>query len=152
MHQVDFCYWLQGYVEMGGGSPNETQWKMIKDHLAEVFRKVTPTGWTDKGVGQEKLPVEASPAPATNPMPSWDDILKPTDRKGSGFECPSTAPSIQPYIFPQREFYPHYQPNPNDTWIKTGELICQHGSEQLGLLMEPISGVSSSQDGLVLRC
>jgi len=41
----NFCYWLQGHVEMNPDQkqPTEDQWKMIKDHLKEVFIKVTPS-------------------------------------------------------------------------------------------------------------
>jgi hypothetical protein len=38
-----FCYWLQGFMEMQ--DPKEldcTQTQIIKDHLNEVFDKVTP--------------------------------------------------------------------------------------------------------------
>lgn len=42
MTSEQFVYWLQGYVEMGGDTPNPEQWQMIKDHLALVFDKQTP--------------------------------------------------------------------------------------------------------------
>lgn len=43
MNPEQFAYWLQGYVELNGGKmPTEAQWKSIKEHLAEVFVKVTP--------------------------------------------------------------------------------------------------------------
>ncbi len=42
MTQSDFTYWLQGYVEICGARPDETQWLIIKDHLKEVFDKKTP--------------------------------------------------------------------------------------------------------------
>lgn len=42
MSERDFCYWLQGFVEVYGHTPTEEQWKIIKDHLALVFNKVTP--------------------------------------------------------------------------------------------------------------
>lgn len=46
----DFAYWLQGFVELNGSTPNEAQWKKIKEHLAMVFDHVnfvpmmTPVG------------------------------------------------------------------------------------------------------------
>lgn len=43
MNAVEFCYWLQGAFEIndkGTLSPQEV--KVIKEHLALVFTKVTP--------------------------------------------------------------------------------------------------------------
>jgi hypothetical protein len=43
MTERDFCYWLQGFVELTQGqTPNPAQWKSIQEHLGEVFKKVTP--------------------------------------------------------------------------------------------------------------
>jgi hypothetical protein len=43
MNERDFAYWLNGFVEMNGGAmPTAAQWKAIQDHLALVFKKVTP--------------------------------------------------------------------------------------------------------------
>jgi hypothetical protein len=41
MKTQDFCYWLQGYVELTGEQPSPEQWAAIKEHLALVFNKVT---------------------------------------------------------------------------------------------------------------
>lgn len=43
MTPEQFAYWLQGFVELNGATPNETQWLQIKDHLKVVFEKLTPT-------------------------------------------------------------------------------------------------------------
>ncbi len=43
MTPEQFAYWLQGFVELNGALPNETQWLQIKDNLKIVFEKVTPT-------------------------------------------------------------------------------------------------------------
>jgi len=43
MSPQDFCYWLQGYLELAGANkvgPQQVQ--MIKDHLNLVFEKKTP--------------------------------------------------------------------------------------------------------------
>lgn len=43
MTPENFCYWLQGYMELtpnGELSPSQTQ--IIRDHLALTFNKVTP--------------------------------------------------------------------------------------------------------------
>ncbi len=42
MTPEQFTYWLQGYKEVTGERPSVEQWKIIKDHLDTVFRKVTP--------------------------------------------------------------------------------------------------------------
>lgn len=41
MTDKEFCYWLQGFVELGGEAPTKEQWDSIKEHLALVFTKVT---------------------------------------------------------------------------------------------------------------
>jgi len=39
----DFCYWLQGFVELqDSDSISDKQWLVIKDHLKLVFDKKTP--------------------------------------------------------------------------------------------------------------
>lgn len=49
MEAINFCYWLQGYFELGGAGLNSNktlssgQVQMIKEHLALVFHKVTPS-------------------------------------------------------------------------------------------------------------
>jgi hypothetical protein len=42
MTPEQFCYWLQGFGELGGTPPTPDQWKSINEHLALVFHKVTP--------------------------------------------------------------------------------------------------------------
>lgn len=43
MNSEQFCYWLQGFFEMTDSKNlSEAQVKMIKEHLALVFQKVTP--------------------------------------------------------------------------------------------------------------
>lgn len=48
-----FLYWLKGYVDIGGGTPNLVQWEIIKDHLQLVFEKVTPDRWTADQAAKE---------------------------------------------------------------------------------------------------
>ncbi|MCU9411996.1 hypothetical protein [Pseudomonas aeruginosa] len=40
MTPEQFAYWLQGFVELNGALPSETQWLQIKDHLKLVFDHV----------------------------------------------------------------------------------------------------------------
>lgn len=42
MTSEQFAYWLQGFSELNEGVPTEAQWAAIKDHLQEVFKRVTP--------------------------------------------------------------------------------------------------------------
>jgi len=42
MTPENFCYWLQGRVELGvEGPPSTEEWKMIVKHLQLTFTKVT---------------------------------------------------------------------------------------------------------------
>ena len=44
MNPEQFCYWLQGYMELADGHNelNCIQVQKIKEHLATVFTKITP--------------------------------------------------------------------------------------------------------------
>jgi len=43
MQAIEFCYWLQGFMEIGDPKTlNEVQVQIIKDHIALVLNKVTP--------------------------------------------------------------------------------------------------------------
>lgn len=43
MTAEQFAYWMQGFSELTGDAmPTPAQWKMMKEHLATVFVKVTP--------------------------------------------------------------------------------------------------------------
>jgi hypothetical protein len=39
----NFVFWLNGYFELGGENLSPQQVQIIKDHLALVFNKVTPS-------------------------------------------------------------------------------------------------------------
>lgn len=56
MNPEQFCYWLQGYAEMGSPAPNEEQWQIIKDHLQPAFKKVTPERVTGPNIASPALP------------------------------------------------------------------------------------------------
>ena len=44
MSERDFCFWLQGFMEISGKNCqlNPEQVKIIRDHLSLVFNKITP--------------------------------------------------------------------------------------------------------------
>jgi len=42
MTPENFTYWLQGFAELNQSAPTDEQWTVIRDHLALVFKKVTP--------------------------------------------------------------------------------------------------------------
>lgn len=42
MNEQQFCYWLNGFAELNQQPPTPEQWKSIREHLATVFKKVTP--------------------------------------------------------------------------------------------------------------
>jgi hypothetical protein len=64
MTPENFAYWLQGFFEIAGSDElTETQVKMVKDHLALVFQKVTPD--RSKKVKKKKKDVTCT-TPAVN--------------------------------------------------------------------------------------
>ena len=83
MTERDFVYWLQGFLEVSQASTmNEQQVQIVKDHLALVLTKVTPTYAT-------KAPTvfstsRTSPAPAEPPTNIFDRNL-PTEPVGRVF-------------------------------------------------------------------
>lgn len=42
MTPEQFAYWFQGFAELNEQPPTPEQWKSIREHLATVFKKVTP--------------------------------------------------------------------------------------------------------------
>lgn len=67
MTEQQFCYWLQGFVELNAGfRPTPDQWQSICEHLALCFKKVTP-------------PVRPSQLPTVGPM-TMEDFRKIYDR------------------------------------------------------------------------
>lgn len=42
MTPEQFCYWLQGYVEIRESTPTPAEWLIITEHLKLVFKKETP--------------------------------------------------------------------------------------------------------------
>lgn len=59
MTPEQFCYWLQGFVELSGDiPPTAEQWKSIREHIQTVFKKVTPPVLGPAFAGFPPPPVE----------------------------------------------------------------------------------------------
>ena len=81
MNETEFCYWLNGYFEISGATElDPEQVKMVKEHLALVFEKVT----------EEKT----SPKKMAKTLTSWDKDL---DLTGGGPKVCSPSPGDQKY-------------------------------------------------------
>lgn len=64
-----FVYWLQGFVELADTPTiSEAQWKMIKEHLKLVFKKVTPP----LGFPPVNPAPLITPMPVLPPQPAWE--------------------------------------------------------------------------------
>ena len=66
MNEREFCYWLQGLLELSDTKTlDEKQVQIIRDHLQLIFNKVTITydstfnNWTTHG-GVQDYPVSVS--------------------------------------------------------------------------------------------
>lgn len=56
MTPENFCYWLQGFIELNGNkSPTSEQWALIIEHINLVFNKVTPELKEDKRIDLSEL-------------------------------------------------------------------------------------------------
>lgn len=109
-----FCDWLQGYIEMGGGPPNEQQWEMVKRHLALVFNKVTPPLRYAPNKGWEDKVVEGAPPAKVDPLKDkeektrdsgQDDLTRIIDELHKkfplkGYTLPSTPAPLYPRVIP----------------------------------------------------
>lgn len=42
MTPEQFAYWFQGFAELSPTPPTPEQWQSIREHVATVFKKVTP--------------------------------------------------------------------------------------------------------------
>lgn len=70
MDSTNFCYWLNGFVELNDGKlPTAGQWKSIIEHLNLVFGKITPPVVEQK-LAQDK-PTEIQDKPF-----DWQEYLK----------------------------------------------------------------------------
>ncbi len=99
MTPEQFCYWMQGFVEMNqeNDTITEKQWLIIKDHLKTVFTKVTP----DRNISK-KLE-----SPLDDQLSEIMERIKELQKKDA-INIPYHPPNPQPWA----EKYPHYQPMP----------------------------------------
>lgn len=64
---IDFCYWLQGYYELGGEVLENKEWHtIVQDHISLVFKKETPVY---NPIEFPPKPIPSSPVPLPNPFP-----------------------------------------------------------------------------------
>lgn len=89
MTPEQFAYWLQGFAEISQKPPTEAEWTIIKDHLATVFKKVTPDRTTITSPG----PGIAAPAYP----PNWTGPANPINPMYPNPVYP-TVPGIRPEI------------------------------------------------------
>lgn len=75
MTPEQFCYWLQGFNEIRDKEQvglSEKEWDIVRDHLQEVFSKVTPNYVTTTGTDYFKKDggfiVPQSPTCPTDPF------------------------------------------------------------------------------------
>lgn len=76
MSPEQFAYWLQGFVELNGGKlPTAAQWKSIKEHLGEVFTKVTQP--VDVPSVRSPLPADDKNKELINELRSHRSVIYP---------------------------------------------------------------------------
>lgn len=99
MEAQQFAYWLQGFAELNEQPPTVEQWKSIREHLALVFKKVTPA------VGSPAIP-------DLHDSPAIKELLERARRAAPG--GPILWPA-QPYILRDSTGSPKHPP---------GTIIC----------------------------
>jgi hypothetical protein len=73
MTPQEFCYWLQGRAELlPDQPPSEAEWKMIREHLALVFHKVTPARGEPSEIEKALRRFDPLKPPPFAPTPGWD--------------------------------------------------------------------------------
>lgn len=82
MTPEQFCYWLQGMVEVDVNTLTPLQVKAIKDHLNLVFKKVTP----NYPIGPIKR------------IPQWQPPVIVPDSSPK-YETPVEFPGMNPIVY-----------------------------------------------------
>lgn len=83
MTPEQFAYWFQGFAELSPTPPTQEQWDSMREHVATVFRKVTPKV-------APALPIP--PAPMRSPLE--DAIARQRDAGWPYNPWPHAAPVI----------------------------------------------------------
>jgi hypothetical protein len=99
MTEQQFAYWLQGFAELNPQAPTQEQWQSIREHLATVFKKVTPE--------------------VKNAQPNID--LRNNEAIKRYFEKSKHDRTVP---VPSMPNWPPYQPYSLDQSPKPGEIIC----------------------------
>ena len=69
MTPEQFCYWLQGCAELQPDVPlSDAEWKSVREHLATVFKKVTPQV-LGPNIASPALPPSFPYSPGTGILP-----------------------------------------------------------------------------------
>jgi hypothetical protein len=97
MTEQQFVYWLQGFAELCPDAPTAVQWQSIREHLAAVFKKVTP-------------PIDAPKV----------DLSRNSDMKKLLEEASKRVGYASPAL-PTPAYSPYWLNDPNR---RAGELIC----------------------------
>jgi hypothetical protein len=126
MTPEQFAFWLQGYVELTGGSiPTQEQWDSIVEHLGLLFNKVTKPV-VKKEPAKQILTEKETPA-ADKPK---QDVKQPKeDMVDQDFWDKLTKQmedwdKIKPYTDPVPYQYPPYLPGqPNWPGVTPGDWL-----------------------------
>lgn len=89
MNAEQFCYWLQGAIELGRVSKmDEIQVLIVQDHLDLVFKKVTPQRQTSVTPPPVPPPVQL-PQPVKGPTIVDMPFQWPQDTIKTPFQVPT---------------------------------------------------------------
>lgn len=73
MKPENFCYWLNGYVDLVSDVPSQAQWECIKNHLSLVFDKKVDSVESIPKTRQEDLELIAERLkPMVNEPQVWE--------------------------------------------------------------------------------
>lgn len=79
MTPEQFAYWLHGFAELTGDTPpNAEQWKSIREHLATIFKKVTPpVAKPGQAAGDLIEAIERMKKEGARATPVWEPRFEP---------------------------------------------------------------------------
>ena len=73
MTAEQFAYWFQGFAELSETPPTQAQWDSMREHVATVFKKVTPQVQTTVGPGEYVMRPNIADA-----IRKWNESAFPT--------------------------------------------------------------------------